>query len=668
MLTHYFHLVVDYIGAHPTAAIFIVFLISMGEALFVIGLFVPSTIVLVGAGTLIGMGKLTFWPIYLAASLGAIAGDALSYWFGHVYKEHVRQFWPFSRYTSLLDRGETFFARHGGKSVFIGRFIPGVKAVVPGVAGIAGMDPLRFSAINVASALVWSASHLLPGMGLGRAVNVTTTADPRFLELAILVAILLIVVWYATKIAFFWLLPHLDQLRRRCIGFLTQSRAPGAVFLKRLLSNEEGVLTPFVLGSFAAAGLTGFVMIAYQMLFDPAFVRADSSISGYLQTLRTPLFDRAMVFMTMLGDASVLTPVALAGLAAILWNRRWRLAGAVASGFLAATLFVPAMKSVIQRTRPMDLYSGAESFSFPSGHATLSATIIGVLTLLAAHGFKARTRIRIYVAAALAIALIGFSRLYLRAHWPSDVAAGLLFGASLVFLLAWLLHGRVLGAVPRHVGIAVIVVMTAAYANHLRTDLPQVLASYAPRSKIKIIDQAAWLRDPARYAQGQRVLLDGAFGEPMVLQTDLPVGIIAKWLSSGGWTQGETSQMMNMVDAILPAKAAAGVNAPLPLTHQGRPPTALFVKSISQDAALVLRFWRTETEIGSERDASPLLVASITRQSANRLLFGYALPDAEVLDAAMETEQGDAVAGLLAQGGAAQRLDAKGWRIVTFRK
>ena len=78
MLTHLLDQVVTYIGDHPTAALAIVFLISAGEALFIIGLFVPSTIVLVGSGTLIGMGKLPFLPIFVSASIGATVGDAIS--------------------------------------------------------------------------------------------------------------------------------------------------------------------------------------------------------------------------------------------------------------------------------------------------------------------------------------------------------------------------------------------------------------------------------------------------------------------------------------------------------------------------------------------------------------------------------------------------------------
>lgn len=141
-----------------------IFLVAIGEAVFILGLFVPSTPVLLLVGGIIATGKLPFWEIYLAAVLGAVIGDAISYTVGHALKDRIRTIWPFRNYLDLLDRGEAFFARHGGKSVFIGRFIPGVKAVVPGIAGIMGMPYRWFSIINVSSAFAWAAAHILPGM------------------------------------------------------------------------------------------------------------------------------------------------------------------------------------------------------------------------------------------------------------------------------------------------------------------------------------------------------------------------------------------------------------------------------------------------------------------------------------------------------------------------
>lgn len=214
-ISNYIHSLVDLIVANPNLALLIVFLISAGEALFVVGLFVPSTVVLVAAGTMVGMGKLGFAPIFLAASFGAIVGDGVSFWFGHVWKETIRQMWPFNRYSAMLDSGEAFFRKHGGKSVFIGRFIPGVKAVVPGIAGMMGMSVTRFTVINILSAFAWAGAHIIPSIALGHGFDLTKSANPHLAALLAVAVIGLPLVWYLTTVAIGFALPHLGELKGR---------------------------------------------------------------------------------------------------------------------------------------------------------------------------------------------------------------------------------------------------------------------------------------------------------------------------------------------------------------------------------------------------------------------------------------------------------------------
>jgi undecaprenyl-diphosphatase len=154
----------DAISGNFWLTFWFIFAVSIGEAVFILGLFVPSVPVLLMAGGIIAEGRLPFWEVYLAAVLGAIIGDAISYTIGHFLKDSIKEVWPFRNHRDLIARGEVFFDRHGGKAVFIGRFIPGVKAVIPGVAGIMGMRYAHFTIINVTSAFVWAAVHILPGM------------------------------------------------------------------------------------------------------------------------------------------------------------------------------------------------------------------------------------------------------------------------------------------------------------------------------------------------------------------------------------------------------------------------------------------------------------------------------------------------------------------------
>ena len=160
----YLGFILEGIASNLWLSIAFIFLVCIGEAVFIIGIAVPSLPILVLTGGLIAHGQLPFWPIYFAAVAGAVVGDAISYWIGHYFRDSIKTIWPFKNYLPLIARGEAYFHKSGTMAIFIGRFITGIKAVIPGVAGMLGMPWGRFSLINVVSAFVWAAAHILPGM------------------------------------------------------------------------------------------------------------------------------------------------------------------------------------------------------------------------------------------------------------------------------------------------------------------------------------------------------------------------------------------------------------------------------------------------------------------------------------------------------------------------
>jgi len=86
-----------------------IFLVSIGECVFILGLFVPSTPVLLLTGSLMAVGRLPFWPIYFAAVIGAVIGDAISYWVGRLLEHRLKEIWPFVNYKPQIAKGEEFF-------------------------------------------------------------------------------------------------------------------------------------------------------------------------------------------------------------------------------------------------------------------------------------------------------------------------------------------------------------------------------------------------------------------------------------------------------------------------------------------------------------------------------------------------------------------------------
>src|SRR5207237_7631169 len=112
----------DFIKSHSDWAALVMFVTAFGESFAFLSLLFPGTAVLVAAWALLSAGALPYASILIGAIFGAVLGDSVSYWFGRHFGGGIARVWPFSRHPELLSRGILFFERHGGKSVFIGRF------------------------------------------------------------------------------------------------------------------------------------------------------------------------------------------------------------------------------------------------------------------------------------------------------------------------------------------------------------------------------------------------------------------------------------------------------------------------------------------------------------------------------------------------------------------
>lgn len=141
----------------------------------------------------------------------------------------------------------------------------------------------------------------------------------------------------------------------------------------------------------------------------------------------------AMIDVTALGGVTVLTLVALLAVAFLLLRARYRQALFTALATGGGALVGQALKTLFARARPEIVPHLVEvnSLSFPSGHSMNSAIVYLTLAVLLARGFEER-RLRAFVigVATLLVLMIGFTRVYLGVHFPSDVLAGWSVGAA----------------------------------------------------------------------------------------------------------------------------------------------------------------------------------------------------------------------------------------------
>jgi membrane protein DedA with SNARE-associated domain len=159
---HIIEAITQFVAAHAWLGYLTVFLAALLEAVPVLGTFIPGTTLILALSALIPAGDLSLWGVLAAAILGAILGDGGAYWTGHERQRALLQAWPLKNYPGVVAQSETFFDRFGVWAVFLGRFVPPIRAFVPVTSGALGMPPAKFFPVNIPAALIWAPAHVLP--------------------------------------------------------------------------------------------------------------------------------------------------------------------------------------------------------------------------------------------------------------------------------------------------------------------------------------------------------------------------------------------------------------------------------------------------------------------------------------------------------------------------
>lgn len=191
--------------------------------------------------------------------------------------------------------------------------------------------------------------------------------------------------------------------------------------------------------------MVGFALVAADVIFSGRLTVLDREIALSIRDSGTDdsALASVMVGLTDLGSARGMALITLAGILYQLARRRWLLALAWASIPGLGALLNLGVKTVVQRDRPPLEWRNAAapelSFSFPSGHAMGAAIGFGVVGYMGWLEFRRRSFrwLAVIVCGLLALG-VGLSRVFLRAHWLSDVLAGFLIGAAwLAFCIGW---------------------------------------------------------------------------------------------------------------------------------------------------------------------------------------------------------------------------------------
>jgi undecaprenyl-diphosphatase len=356
-----------------------------------------------------------------------------------------------------------------------------------------------------------------------------------------------------------------------------------------------------------------------------AVSNADVSVFNLMKELRNAPADELMITITMLGDGVVLTVVAIVIVAWLAWRRAYRGAIAAAIAIIAGKIFVPVLKYGIQRPRPIDLYDGAESFSFPSGHATMSMLIFGILAVLVSHSMGRWGRAVVYATCGIAVIAIAYSRVYLGAHWLSDVAGGLLFGAAMTAAFAVAIEA----IPPRRImplGLfgAGLIAFVVSGTLHINTSYEAAEAAYAPRQFTQRIDLAQWQDGGWKRLPPRRIDLAGKSEEVFLAQWAGSLEPLRDVLEASGWTETPKWTWRDTIPYLDPNASLAEV-LPRPALHEGLKAklTMIHANSDNNRRRQVMRVFKTNLEVGAGQG---VYLVSLTDEVLRKRFNLYAVP------------------------------------------
>ena len=419
-----------------------------------VGLIAPGEFTVIVGGVVAGQGEISIVPLIGLAWVCCILGDTVSFFIGRrLGRAFLVKHGPKVRIDEeTLRKVESYFERHGGKTVLIGRFIGLVRAIAPFVAGSSGMSYRMFLPFSILGTGLWATTFSLLGFFFYRSFHkVASVAGQVTLAFGTFVAIIVAGVWAYRRL-------RDEEQRAQFVAWLDrQGRRPllrpvAAVVrplwnrvlypLGRFVAPEVRFLaqrvTPGGLGielttalAVAAVGSYAFALTTVDVV-DPGYrgpTRLDVRVMDLVDRLRTDVLTDVAKVVTHLGDPTLVFSLVGVAIALLIWRRRPYELLVLLIGTLLVYAGVHITKDAVDRPRPLGALVDAVGSSYPSGHAAYATIYVALGVIVARVLPGLAVRAAVVVATIVTAAVVGATRVYLGVHYYSDVVAGWALGA-----------------------------------------------------------------------------------------------------------------------------------------------------------------------------------------------------------------------------------------------
>lgn len=588
-----------YLRHNPHMAQLLAFVIAFAESLPLIGTIIPGSVSMTALGMLIGRGVIAGPSTLIWATIGALTGDAVGYFLGFYFKEQLSRIWPFSRYPKILTVGRNFVERHGGKSILIGRFVGPARSSVPMVIGLLHFSPVRFFLAAAPSAILWAILYMVPGILVGA---LSLEAPPGETVKFIVVGLLVVLgIWLGC-----WLIVHFSKQLLAAINrwidrlwhWISVHHRTQPII--RYITNRQNPADHHQLTLLVTSVLllVLFLLIWLCVVSQSVITGVNLPLFHLFQSIRSHALDAFFITITIAGQ-----PIAMIGLAVLFsvflaFQRRWRAMAHLLVLTLVTAVCITVIKHLIFIPRPTGLTVVKSSSSFPSGHTTLTLVVIGFISYLTAKRLPLNWRKPCYLISILLIALVGGSRIYLGAHWLTDILGATCLGLGLLLATVMNLHRypeQQLDSSPKALviwfsSLAMLILIPAIILISLQYH--RLAYNFTPKFIQRTVRLQTWWNAPSLIAPHYRPNRFGKPSQPFNLQWAGSLTNIEHYLSQHGWRRinhhraPAPSATGSTSDTQKTKQTTAVQLSILPWLYQHKPPALIMVKPLTQSPTL----------------------------------------------------------------------------------
>ncbi len=608
MIEQYAQSLAQYLQNHPNLGGLFTFVIAFLESLPVIGTVIPGSVTMSAVGVLVGTGILPLGFTLFWAVLGAFLGDLLGYGCGIYYNERLRNMWPFKKRPKWLELGRTYFQKHGGKSIIIGRFIGPLRSIIPLIAGVLHMKWQRFVLAAVPSAALWAIVYMLPGIVLGA---VSTQLPPKLATKFIVILFLIIIVASIFAWLFKILFKNMSYGYHRFIKNTWQHLETSRYFsfIPRLITTPSQANNYHQLSWLFLTVLFGilYLLIFLSVINQGHLTLLNRPIFEVLRTLRHTGSDRIIIGITLLGDGRILLVSGIVIFSWLAFKKYYREA-IYWLIVIAMSISVPVFyKIFFYFPRPSGLLHASAASSFPSGHTFQAVMYYGFLATMISSHIREKYRRHIYSIALTIVILVGFSRLYLGAHWLTDVLASFTLGLTCLALVT-LLYRRIITPINiKQLTLISVTTIVIVWLSFFTLNYQKYIARYTLLWPSQTIGIETWWNKLNPVLPSFRPNRFGKPSEPMNIQYAGDIQQLQSLLASRGWRSVPGITLIKNTLQKL-AQSPNNFNTLLPSLYLNHPPILFMIKD-EVDGKLVIRLW--DSNVYFEQTWDPLYVGNI---------------------------------------------------------